>query len=147
MAILLLFNGTLRCFSEHSKMTTFYFPGSFAPNLPGTPVPALTSHLQATLSPVPSTALPPTFPSLAQAQKRVCGVAPCWQTQRFKAATFSDQRQLWKKAPESLRQQFEAHGHCKEGLWSAFARQARLASKKGKKSVETMTADVGEGSA
>jgi hypothetical protein len=44
---------------------------------------------------------------------------------RFVPSTFSQQRGLWNKASSSLKEEFMNLGHCREGLWSAFARRAR----------------------
>lgn len=48
---------------------------------------------------------------------------------RFVPSTFSNQRDLWNKAPGSLRDEFMELGRQKEGLWSIFARRARRARK------------------
>ena len=53
----------------------------------------------------------------------------CFPGLRFVPSTFSNQRDLWIKAPASLKEEFMELGHRKEGLWSVFAKRARQAQK------------------
>ena len=56
----------------------------------------------------------------------------------FIPSTFSNQRELWIKASGSLREEFIELGHCREGLWSVFAKRARQEKKVAKASVVEM---------
>lgn len=44
---------------------------------------------------------------------------------RFTPSTFTDQKNLWARAPNDLREEFLEFGQCPDGLWSAFARRVR----------------------
>ena len=53
----------------------------------------------------------------------------CFPGLWFVPSMFSNQRDLWIKAPASLKEEFMELGHRKEGLWSVFAKRARQAQK------------------
>ena len=55
---------------------------------------------------------------------RVCRIYNC----HIPYTTYNDQRQRWKKAPQSLREQVLAAGQTPLGLWSTFVREVPLKS-------------------